>query len=173
MRKICAFGRDAFTFGYQLLKKGKLNMKKQVIPTAEMVQAAKNVLAARAEAARLRPIITAIKTQLLQSLEILNADGDRILDPKLSWLMDDKFVGIYYPALNKAYHDAGFDMPADFCPLLVAEEAEREAIRTMNGLAVQMLPVGQRFDVTKIYNLDDWHKLTGLNLAYISQFFGK
>lgn len=148
-------------------------MKNAAIPSANLIQVAKEVITLRAEVNRLRPIVLAIQTRLLQEIELLDSDGNRITNPKNAWLMDDRFVDIYYPALSKAYRDAGFDIPADFCPLLMAEEAERQAIRKMNEMAMELIPAAQRFDVSKVYNLEDWHKLTGLNLAYISQFFGK
>lgn len=148
-------------------------MKKQVIPTAAMIQAAKDVLTARAESMRLRPIINRIQAQLLNNLKVTDEDGEEITDPKRAFLMHDSFVEVYYPALNAAYHANGFQMEADFCPLLLAEEAERQAVRKMNRLAVEMIPVALRFDIDSITKMEDWHKLTGLNLAYISQFFGK
>jgi hypothetical protein len=139
-----------------------------VKPSKEIIQAAKNVLKARALVESLRPKIQAIQTELLTKLDARDEDGEPVtLSNK--YCMTDAYADQYYPMLNAAYRAAGFDLEPDFCPLLMAENEVITLTAVMNKLA-ETLVTGFQVDSSKLYG-EARKKLTDLNLQYISQFF--
>lgn len=139
-------------------------------PTKEMIDAAKNVLECRAMVETLKPVINKIQSDLVAQIQPKDENGN-LLSPGRQWMMTDEYAAVYYPALDEAYKAAGFNVQPGYCPLLMAETNEREAVRLMNKLATSLVPGGMKVDTDKIYNLDTLKKLTDLNLQYISQFF--
>lgn len=145
-------------------------MKNAPRPTQEMIAAAQLLIDCRVAVEVVRPIIYDIKVNLLKKLGVTDTDGEPITDPNRSWLMDEKFVDLYYPALTPEYNAAGFDLPQDFCPLLVAENNEREAITALITIALPLIPASVRPDLSKIYDPETFRKMADLNVRYIMQF---
>lgn len=146
---------------------------KNIIPSAQMIAAAKNVIKCREIVESLRPTVKKIQSDLLAKIGAKDEDGNIVTDPKCAYLMADQYAEVYYTELDVEYKKAGFDLPEGYCPLLVAENNEREAVRKMNKMAEKLVPAGLRIDSEKIYNLENLKKLTELNLSYIGQFIKK
>ena len=143
---------------------------KNIKPSAELINAAKQVIKARAICQTLKPKIEKIKADLLAQVQPKDEEGNLVSFAHY-WMMTDEYAAIYYPAYNAAIKEAGYDVPEDHCPLLMAENTEREAVREMNRMAVSLVAAqGIKINPDEIYDLDLYKKLTELNLSYISQF---
>jgi hypothetical protein len=121
----------------------KLNPK----PSPELLDAVRAYLQARAKAETLKPIVQAIQTALLDALDICydpkwseserlgNLVG-RITNPDHLYLMGEANAARYYPALDAAYRQAGFNLPKDHCPYLVASNEQLKAENALLDTAV-------------------------------------
>lgn len=145
---------------------------KNLIPSAEMIAAAKNVIECRAIVQSVKPRVEKIQSDVLAAIGAKDEEGQPITDPKLSYMIADDFAEAFYSSLDLEYKNAGFNVEPGYCPLLVAEDMERKAVRHMNKVAEKLYP-GVSLDSSKIYNLEHLEKLTTLNLSYISQFIKK
>ena len=144
---------------------------KPVRPSKELINTAKSVVLAKAKVSVLYEKVTKIKTDLLFEVNAIDEDGNTITDEKLAYLMADECASKYYELFDQKIKEAGFDVPAGYCPLLMAENDERKLSRKMNELAMDLVKSrGISIDIDKIYNPDDLKKLTDLNLKYILQF---
>lgn len=146
---------------------------KNIIPSAELIQATKDVIALRAIISKIRPTVEKIHNDILNAIGAKDEDGNSV-DYATSYMMLDEYAEQFYPALDVEYAKSGFVVEPGCCPLLVAEDKERKAVRRMNKLAEQMQEQGGvKIDSDEIYNLDDYKKLTQINIGYISQFINK
>ena len=144
---------------------------KPICPSKELIQAAKEVIAAKAQVSVLSEKINKIKTDLLFEVCAVDEDGVSITDHKRSYLMIDECADKYYALFDQKIKDAGFNVKPGYCPLLIAEQTERESSKKMNTMAVELVTSrGIKLDIDKIYNPEDLKKLTDLNLKYILQF---
>lgn len=141
-------------------------------PTAEIINSAKEVLKLRAIIETLKPVVGKIQAELVEKIQPRDENGN-VLSVQHKWLMTDEYAAIFYPALDEAYKAAGFDLPAGYCPLLVAEEKGRKAVRKMNELAKSLVPAAAKIDLDNVLDMEILKKLTELNLNYISQFIKK
>jgi hypothetical protein len=67
--------------------------------------------------------------------------GDRITDPKKSWLLDDQSFATYHAKMQAIHLANGFaDAAKGFCPALVAEEVERQAEHVLIECAAEFFP---------------------------------
>ena len=140
-------------------------------PSKQLIEAAKNVALAQAQVSVLSEKINKIKTDLLFEVCAVDEDGVSITDHKRSWLMIDECANKYYALFDQKIKEAGFNVEPGYCPLLIAEQTEREASKIMNTMAIDLVRSrGINLDIDKIYNPDDLKKLTNLNLSYILQF---
>jgi hypothetical protein len=145
---------------------------KNLIPSAEMIAAAKNVIECRAIVQSIKPKVEKIQSEILAAIGAKDEEGQPITDPKLSYMIAENFAEDFYSSLDREYKNAGFEVEPGYCPLLVAEDMERKAVRRMNKVAESLYP-GVSLNSSEIYNLSHLEKLTNLNLAYISQFIKK
>jgi hypothetical protein len=112
--------------------------------TSELKSAVKAVLIAKAYTETIRPTIEKIKKDALMSKVFMiaerwtnhpsgrNAEVKRIIEPKEAYLLNDEDANEYFALCHAAYIAAGFNVPAfGYCPLLMAENTEREALRIM------------------------------------------
>ena len=112
--------------------------------TAELKNAVKTVLVAKAYTETIRPTIEKIKKDALLSKDFMiserwtnhpsgrNAEVKRITDPKEAYLLNDEDANEYFAICHAAYIVAGFQVPAfGYCPLLMAESVERDALSVM------------------------------------------
>lgn len=114
-------------------------MKKPKI-TPELKEAVKAVIIARAYTQSIRPIIEDIQKTILNKFQYKYDPKyiDRrenlpevITNIKHTWMMNDKDAGHYYTELHNSYLLAGFQVEFSYCPLLIAESTERDALHLM------------------------------------------
>lgn len=141
---------------------------RQLKPSLELINAAKDVIKYRAMAETLKPVVEKIQTELVEKIQPKDENGN-LLTVKNKWMMTDEYADRFYSELDKAYKQAGFDLEPGYCPFLIAEDNERKAVRKMNNLATALIP-GIKINPDKIYDMALLKKLTDLNLSYISQF---
>lgn len=143
---------------------------KNILPSAELIQAAKEVIMLRAIIAKTRPTVEKIHADLLAAIGAKDEEGNAV-DYHTSYMMTDEYQDQFYAGLDVEYAKAGFKVEVGCCPLLIAEDNERKAVRRMNKLAEAMQAQGGvKIDSDKIYNLDHYKKLTDINLQYVAQF---
>ena len=146
---------------------------KNLVPTAEMIAAARDLSAARAYLDETRPIVKRIQSDLLAELKVADEDGNPITEPAEAYNMDDKFLVEYYARLTAAYIKAGFlesETADGRCPLLVAESAERAAMIALNKTSLAIVPEHLKPALEMLNTALKRRDLADLNLAYISQF---
>lgn len=137
-------------------------------PTAEMIECARRVFAARVVLQVVEPIVRGYQTQILAEGQWRVQEkyrdrlGDRvILDPKSAFLMEAENLTTYFAACRSARQAAGLIVEdEDFCPLSVAEidlmNAEFaliDAMAPVTGLTSQKLRVAKREYIDEAVNL--------------------
>lgn len=135
-------------------------------PTAEMKEAAKNVVACRAILGTIRPKVEAIQNEILAEVNPVDENGQPVTWFNL-YLCDDSVSDKCFDLSTERTRAAGLNAPEGCCPLLVAENNLRKANRVMNELALALMPEDKRIDLDSIWDMDVLKKLTGLNLKYI------
>lgn len=112
-------------------------------PTAEQITAAERVFLCMANVRTIEPTVTAYQREILARgqwkkanpdglSERTGRDGSVITDPKEAWLMSEDDFALYDAECKKARVASGLlvEKP-EHCPLLVAEEALRQAKRQL------------------------------------------
>ena len=133
-------------------------MKKQLTAsdvTPELVKSVGDYLLAKARADLLRPMVTDIQKEVLQtSVEIYNdlqvshsiAERKRITDPDIAYLSeDDEAIDRYYTEMHNILVERNIKparMKRDYCPLLVAESAQRQKEWDIINAASRMMELG-------------------------------
>lgn len=149
--------------------------KKDFKPTADMVKAAKNVVACMAIVETIRPIVEGYKRKILANMRSRKADKFRdvesipeiILEPKDAWKMGDKDFKFYLSECNKDRVKAGLHVDdPEFCPLLVAENMLRKA---KSVLIDAMEPI-TKIKADSIYNPEHSEQLVELTLRLLAPF---
>lgn len=120
---------------------------KQFKPTADMISAANAYVMAKAYTETIRPEIEKIQSDLLQKfrykwdvdrvtggsknrrdiLEFTDNYGDYCKDWKMTYLIKDSDFGHLMAEYHAAVTAAGYKVKPDCCPLLVAENLQRQA----------------------------------------------
>lgn len=75
------------------------------------------------------------QTKILAECEYRDNEGNRITDPKRAWTICDEQAEGYYAKCDNANLAAGHDVPAGYCPALMAEENQRQAERSLIQVA--------------------------------------
>jgi hypothetical protein len=125
-------------------------------PTEEMITAADNVCKAKAKVFMIEPIVRNYQRLILKRHQF-KVDGKVMLDPGLTYTLDETDAKVYYEESNKAREKAGLEVDdPEFCPLLVAEnnlsEAKQDLIRSMK-------PITGGLDVSDFLCQEDgWEK---------------
>lgn len=139
-----------------------------VTVVSEMIEAAKVVIECRRLISEIEPTVRRIQRDLLIDTNAKDEEGCIICEPELMYLIAEETVEEFYRKLDIEYKKAGFDIEPGCCPLLMAEEAERKAVRAMNKAAEPLFD--NTINSEEIYNLELYKRLTELNLRYIKQF---
>lgn len=106
--------------------------------TPELQDAVKTLILAQAYRQTVEPVVTAYQTAILtrhgfhiapEWLERRHAAEDRIItNPRDAYLLSDEDSAVIYAEYDQAAIAAGFtDLEPGYCPLLVAENLERQA----------------------------------------------
>ena len=140
--------------------------------TPELKESVKTVLTARAYTETIRPKIEDIKQSILNGTVYMisehwtnhpsgrNTPMERIISAKNAYLMNDEDAANYYGACHQGYINAGFDVKEGYCPLLIAEDMERQALRYMVA-ASEYIAIGAGMDkdtFEHMYYKLDWIK---------------
>jgi len=120
--------------------------------TPEVIKAGYAYIAALAATQTTAEIVKPIYAKILAGFEFYNdletehersRPRQRITDPKHLYLStDEKQVSAYYAAVDRALRENGIkpnDMPAEHCPLLVAEHEQTKAEWALIEAAARML----------------------------------
>jgi hypothetical protein len=107
--------------------------------TSEMVIQAHKVFMHKAQVETIRPIVRKYQDEILVRNQFHPAKEwldrgfkDRALDKKDDYLMSDEDAERYYSELHEEHLKHGFEVPEKgYCPLLMAEDQERRAIRAL------------------------------------------
>jgi hypothetical protein len=134
---------------------------KKFNPTNEMIEAAKTVFMTMAYTETIKPIIAKEWTAKGMQDQI-------ILNPDQTYLLQDSDFQVYLQETFKARDKAGLrvDNP-EFCPLLVAEDLQRQAER---ALIEAMEPV-THLEPARLYG-DNRKKFLDLTLKLLAPFVG-
>jgi len=138
-------------------------MKKLPVISAELKEAVKTVLAAKAYTETIRPVIMEIKQAILSGNVYMISDewtkhpahpieARRITNDEDAYLMSYEDSNAYITLLHKAYLTKGFTVPDwGYCPLLMAENIEREALRNMVNLSANIAKYSGLDDLDQLY----------------------
>lgn len=137
------------------------------IRTPAVVEAIKAYIAAYAVAKAKRAAVDAIGEQAMKTHPLTDEDGQPITKAKWAWrAYSGKGWHAWQEACVDAQQAAGVrpaDMPREYCPALVAEEASRKAQRALVDLSGQ--PFGVTFDKCLMNGLDKVDEWTDLVLS--------
>ena len=157
-------------------------MKTQFIPTKEMKQATKVVFVSMAWTETVKPIVKNIQQKVLAENKYPYSDEniklytrhdkdykfpEYITEEKDTYLMSDDDFKDYHKKCRELEDKAGMkvDNP-EHCPLLVAENLERQAKREFLRI---MQPI-TKINPDDVWNLDHYKKLTDLSLSLMANF---
>lgn len=97
-------------------------MKRKLVEvTDEMAKWASLLSIARAQVDAIRPIVRGYQQAILQAGNYLTPDGERITEQNRTWELRDEHATELYGLYEEAAKLAGFDLPQDVCPLLLAQ----------------------------------------------------
>lgn len=97
-------------------------MTKRVAITEKMAEWASLDIFAQAQADNLKPLVRGYQGVILKEFEFFTDTGERIFDPERSWeIVGDEKAQEYYDLCDQAKALAGFDLPAGYCPYLIAQ----------------------------------------------------
>lgn len=113
--------------------------------TPQFCQTVHKLLVATAVASVTREAVDDVKRRVLGDVELRDRSGKQISDPGRDWACeDDDAMRCYWATLNERLEEAGIkppEMQADFCPALVAEQAQLEVEWALLDEAAKMLGV--------------------------------
>lgn len=113
--------------------------------TPNFRRTARELLAVTAAASVTREAVDDVKRQVLAGGGLRDPSGKRISNPERDWVCeDDDALRLYWATLNERMLEAGVKPPgmqADFCPALVAEQAQIEVEWALLDEAARMLGV--------------------------------
>lgn len=95
--------------------------KKLIEVTDDMAKWASLCTIAQAQVDTIRPIVEAYHQAILQAGNYLTPNGERITDHGRTWELRDDHAAELYGLYEEAAKAAGFDMPPEVCPLLLAQ----------------------------------------------------
>lgn len=110
-------------------------------PTKDMIDAANDVVLARAFIETIQPTVEQYQLRILKSLDFINIHTSEIItELKDVDFMSDEQFSIYNNACTIAAEEAGFNVKPGQCPLATANLIEKKA---KQSLIVSMEPVTQ------------------------------
>lgn len=142
-------------------------------PTQKQITAAENLFLAKANVAAILPIIQGIQASVLSRFDFKFMQEENRTDfvKNISdrYEMDDADFAIYAAECQAEYVEAGFTVEDGSCPLLIAEDLERQAQRAVidamepiTGLTAQMA----------MSNYTKYLKMIDLAIRYLTPFCG-
>jgi hypothetical protein len=153
-------------------------VKSNIPITQDMKQAAKNVFMAMAFTKTIRPIVEGYQQRIIDEIKPeVKAEFQRIgfttiTKPKDSYLMNDTDFHVYLKRCNEERIKSGLRVESDdYCPLLVAEDLQRQA---EHAFIESMVPI-THLTPEKVLNtgLDNYEKLLDLSLRLLAPYVKK
>ena len=148
-------------------------MKSQFKPNKEMIIATQKVLMTMATVKIIKPIVDKYQQEYFDNFKPQNKRFPKdslktITKPCHSYFMDDKDFARYSKWCSEKQEKAGLITESkDHCPLLVAEEQQRQAERL---LIKAMSPVIGKNAINKFYKEEHFQKAIELSLKLITPF---
>jgi hypothetical protein len=97
-------------------------------PTNTMIGACEVLLMAKANAELVRERVVPIQKAMLELVKAVDHEtGEPIRDAKHGYRMSDEQFKDYLEEVHAAYIKEGFNVEMNYCPLLIAEDLERQA----------------------------------------------
>ena len=105
-------------------------------PSKQLIDCAKTVFQAMAYVKTVQPIVESYQREILakHQFHVSNEFTEKwevtnhiILDPKETYLMEDSDFQIYLDEVAQEHKKHNFNVPKDHCPLLIAQNLERQA----------------------------------------------
>jgi len=131
-------------------------------PTAQMIDAARAVFAAMAYEATVRPIVETYQINILRALGYDETMLGR------EYRMPDDDLKQYYAQCRIEHKKAGFDVPDDYCPLLMAENETRKAKRRLVDVSCPVLFEDVDADRLLCSGLEIYDKFVDLTLRMLA-----
>lgn len=153
-------------------------------PTEQQIKTAQTVFMAMAYTKTIEPIVRRYESEILKKHQWTNkGEIERlakhnltevekvILNPGHSYLLSDEDFLIYNSECNEARKAAGLKVESEeFCPLLVAENLERQAKRAFIDAMEETTKV--KFDDLFKNFPEDYNKYLDLSLKLLAPFVG-
>ncbi|HSW45461.1 MAG TPA: hypothetical protein VLM89_07815 [Phycisphaerae bacterium] len=146
----------------------QVQSKEQADAMAKALETCVNaVLLAKVYAQVQREKMDGLDRRLLAEIEVIDQwTGKRITDPKFAWCMTEEQTRPYYDRRNQELRAMGYDLPADYCPALLAEEVVRVAERNLVVAAEQFFP-DLTVDALLSLGLDAYHRYIDLLMGLV------
>jgi len=139
--------------------------------TPEIVAAGKTVFEAMAYVQTIKPIVRKYQQEILNKGCFRMCDkmkdrhgGEIIRKESETYMMRDSDFKIYLAELAKAHKAHGFDVPKDYCPLLIAEDLERRAWWALCDLMEPITGISRK----NLWKLDHIKRYKDLTLRMIA-----
>lgn len=108
--------------------------------TPELKSLVKSVVMAKAWVETVHPIVIGYQKAILQEITAVDEEGKPIIDPNLSYLMDDGKAEVYFAKCEEEAAKNNLKHKPECCPLLEAESVERKAKRMLGEYVLPRLP---------------------------------
>lgn len=155
-----------------------MKQKTKVIePSPALIDAAKLLFIAMAHTQTVRPVVVGHQRKVLQENKYpyaakyadLHQQGSYVNDPIQTYLMSDADFADYCAKVYALNEAAGLHVEdPETCPLLIAENLERQARDSMIKESEMLCP---GFDVSLCYNnMENLDKYTDLTLRYVARY---
>jgi len=149
-----------------------LQEAKTFTPSPSQISAAEAVFMAKAYTETVRPIVEGYKRKIIMECCFKDKEGRPIMHESRSYRMTDEDFKDYDSFCDDEAKKAGFDVPAGYCPLLIAEDQERKAKRNLAELMLNdlrpMIP-GLTLELL-LRRLDDYNKFIDLTLRLLAPY---
>ena len=155
-----------------------METKKKFTPTKDMVEVADSVFKAMAYVGTLKPIVTGYQEAVLKKHQFVARDigqecreGDIILNPEHSYLLEDADFEIYLEEIEEARAEAGLKVNREGnCPLLEAESLLRDAQRLLVDTMQPITKISTDDALCSKNGLENYRQLTDLILKLLAPF---
>jgi len=141
-------------------------------PKPHQIAAAEAVFMAKAYTETVRPIVEGYQQKIINECRFKDKYGRPLLHASRSYQLTDEDFKDYDDFCQDEAKKAGFNVPAGYCPLLIAEEQERQAKRNLAECMIEdlrpMVP-GLTLEML-LRRLEDYKKFIDLTLRLLAPY---
>jgi len=150
-------------------------------PSKELIECALLVFKAIAYTETIRPVVEKYQKEILAKHQFTVSDkwvkmGEPkrvILDEGSTYLLKDKDFKVYLKEVHEQHIKHGFNVKFEYCPLLIAEDLERQAKKTFVDQSKEFnIMDDETFDCLT-WDLKNYKKYIEITLSYVAQFINK